>query len=106
MIWDRIKLTCSNKNVGGRKGWRVPSVAELSSLVDPSVGPGPTLSPGHPFMNIQSDRYWTATQDAAAPDGVWIVFFNNGLVADRYGKTNAAAGHVWCVRGSMHESVY
>lgn len=77
VIWGRAKITCSNKNVGGRKSWRVPSVAELSSLVDPSVvPPGPTPSPSHPL--IQSDRYWTATQDAVAPGGVWIVFFNRG----------------------------
>jgi hypothetical protein len=56
--WSNARFHCANRNVGGRKGWRLSSFAELSSLVDPSVAPpGPTLPPGHPFMNVQSAGY-------------------------------------------------
>ena len=52
--WDQARFTCINKTVGGQKGWRLPSVPELASLIDPSVvPPGPTLPPGHPFLNVQ-----------------------------------------------------
>src|SRR5262245_62011473 len=59
--WDNATETCvTNKIVGGRRGWRAPSIIELTSLVDPSVAPpGPTLPMGHPFTNIQSAYYWT-----------------------------------------------
>jgi hypothetical protein len=30
-----VRLICANKAVGGRKGWRLPSLPELASLVDP-----------------------------------------------------------------------
>lgn len=31
------RLACANKAVGGRKGWRVPALPKLTSLVDPTV---------------------------------------------------------------------
>lgn len=35
---------CVDKTVGGRKGWQLSSVVELTNLVDPSVAaPGPKL---------------------------------------------------------------
>lgn len=45
--WNIARFTCINKTVGGQKGWRLPSVPELTSLIDPSVAPpGPTLPQG------------------------------------------------------------
>src|SRR6266850_4969907 len=37
--WASALGRCANLSSGGRKGWRLPSFAELSSLVDPSVVP-------------------------------------------------------------------
>jgi hypothetical protein len=37
--WTEARRMCSEKNVGGQKGWRLPSLEELQSLVDPSVAP-------------------------------------------------------------------
>jgi uncharacterized protein DUF1566 len=60
--WSVARFTCINKTVGGQKGWRLPSIPELTTLIDPSVaGPGPTLPSGHPFQNVQSANYWSAT---------------------------------------------
>lgn len=59
--WPAAQDHCLNRTTGGRKGWRLPSVHELASLVDPSIAPpGPTLREGHPFINVQSARYWGA----------------------------------------------
>jgi hypothetical protein len=46
--WTVAHRTCIEKSVGGQKGWRLPSLEELASLVDPSP-PGLALPPGHPF---------------------------------------------------------
>ena len=34
---DEAAAACINSNVGGRKGWRLPAIDELASLIDPSV---------------------------------------------------------------------
>ena len=96
---SNARLTCANKAVGGRKGWRLPSLPELSSLVDPSVvSPGPTLPPGHPFLAIQSANYWSASAHTDNPTLMWGVGFNNGVVL---GVSKAFDQRVWCVRGGM-----
>jgi hypothetical protein len=92
-----VAIACANKAVGGRKGWRLPSIHEIASLIDPSVAaPGPTLPAGHPFMNVQSATYWSATTVAALPTNGWLLTFASGDVNSNPKETMQ---HVWCVRG-------
>jgi hypothetical protein len=44
--WSDSRQICVNKNVGGRRGWRLPSIHELASLLDDShlTGCGKTLA--------------------------------------------------------------
>jgi len=94
------RLTCANKAVGGRKGWRLPYLPELASLVDPSVAaPGPTLPPGNPFLAVQSANYWSASANAENPSLMWGVGFGNGVVLS---VSKAFDQRIWCVRGGMH----
>lgn len=102
--WNGARFACINKNIGGQKGWRLPSIPDLASLIDPSVAPpGPTLPSGHPFNNIQSAGYWSATTNAEDASDAWFVYFGRGFV-DHDGK--AHTGHVWCVRGNMNAEAY
>lgn len=101
--WSNARFDCTGKTVGNRKGWRLPSVHELASLVDPSVSPGPTLPPGHPFTNVQSDDYWSATTNAEFPDHAWEVLFGGGVVT---ATTKDDGDFVWCVRGGMNADAY
>lgn len=102
--WATARVTCANKNVGGQKGYRLPAVAELASLIDPSVPfPGPTLPPGHPFLNVQSSSYWSASTLAGFPSVAWGVGFFNGNV---FTVDKTGTSFVWCVRGGMQESEY
>jgi len=105
--WLNARLTCANKSVGGRKGWRLPSIPELASLIDPNVTPGPTLPPGHPFTTgVQSADYWSATTNADDPTGAaWFVFFGDGGVG-LDGKTGIDTFRAWCVRGGMNADAY
>jgi hypothetical protein len=102
--WAGARNTCIGKNVGGQKGWRLSSIPELVSLIDPSVpSPGPTLPPGHPFLNVQSEFYWSATADADGPSNAWYVLFLNGGV---FTDSKTFSNHVWCVRGGMNADAY
>ena len=102
--WNGARFTCINKNVGGQKGWRLPSIPDLTSLIDPSVAPpGPTLPSNHPFKNVQSAGYWSATTSAEDSSDAWFVYFGIGFV-DNDSKT--FSGHAWCVRGGMHADAY
>lgn len=93
------RLACANKVVGGRKGWRLPSLPELTSLVDPSVAsPGPTIPTGHPFVSVQSANYWSISANGENPTLMWGVGFSNGAVL---GVNKAFDQRAWCVRGGM-----
>jgi len=97
--WAEGQVHCNTLNVGNRKGWRLPAIQELASLVDPSVPlPGPTLPAGHPFSNVQSNTYWSATTFASSTSNAWGVFLVNGDVSPGF---KAFSVFVWCVRGGQ-----
>ena len=103
LSWTNARAACADKDVGGRKGWRLPSIFELVSLMDLSMRTGPTLPLGHPFTNVQMDAYWSATTVAGTPNSAWLVFFDTGKVLHAY-KT--ITFHAWCVRGGMNADQY
>ncbi len=75
---------CYQLEVGGRKGWRVPSIEELASLVDTSQGSTktPTLPAGHPF-NVLPTPHWSATTNANDSGRAWAVGFATARVQPR-----------------------
>ena len=99
--WAAATSYCVNKNVGGTRGWRVPSVAELTSLIDPSL-PAPFV-PATAFTGLQSSLYWSATSSADIPNRAWPVFFS---VGDVNPSLKASSHYVWCVRGGMNADQY
>jgi len=93
-----------NKSIADRKGWRLPSVVELASLVDTSQS-FPSLPVGHPFTNVQADTYWTSTTYAENASIAWGVNFNSGSVSVVLFK-NGNGLFAWCVRGGMNADKY
>jgi Protein of unknown function (DUF1566) len=84
-------------------GWRLPSVAELKSVQNPTV-PAPFV-PATVFPGVQSVTYWSASVRLGSPAVAWSVAFIGGIVGtnlDLITDTHLA----WCVRGPMQESVY
>lgn len=102
--WVQATANCVNKSIANRKGWRLPSVVELASLIDISQSP-PTLPTGHPFTNVQADNYWTATTYAQDANIAWGVNFNLGSVSVVLFK-NGNGLFAWCVRGDMNADKY
>jgi hypothetical protein len=94
-VWSASVARCPTKEVSGQKGWRAPSVDELKTLIDPSQH-DPALPQGHPFSNIKSEIYWTATPDPKDDIVAWQVsFFSGEPVTDQKSGTR----RMWCVLG-------
>ena len=92
--WAGAQQHCENLALGHHNGWRLPTIQELVSLVDPAVAsPGPTLPPGHPFT-VKPSFYWSATTDFRDDAKAWGVGFDIGGVGSG-GKTTI--DYVWCV---------
>ncbi len=97
--WENAQIHCNRLTTGGRLGWRLPTLQELASLVDPTVpSPGPTLPIGHPFTSVLTSFYWSATTSAPNTSSVWEVSFEFGDV-DIFAKDGN--NFVWCVRGGQ-----
>ncbi len=95
--WIGAQIHCNQLTVGNRKGWRLPTIQELASLIDPTRSI-PSLPIGHPFSNVQSSRYWSATTAVFNGTFAWVVVFDVGVVGlgDKGGNDYA-----WCVRGGQ-----
>jgi len=97
--WLQAQASCNARTVGGRLGWRLPTLQELASLIDPNNPDGnPDLPPGHPFSNVQSSGYWSATTHANDTSVAWGVSLTHGGVST---GDKTGTGHVWCVRGGQ-----
>jgi hypothetical protein len=108
--WDQARLTCTRRTTGQRKGWRLPSVVELVSLINPTL-PAPFVPPsaflmgtgGRSLSGVRSVRYWSASSLAGVPAEAWLVDFLDGNVGPR---SKGSVDGVWCVRGGVNADVY
>jgi hypothetical protein len=88
--WFNASIQCSIlHSAGGRYGWRLPTIQELTSLKP--------LPAGHPFSNVQSNAYWSATSAAVDTSTAWAGGPNVGTLRDS--KAGPTLYHYWCVRG-------
>ena len=106
--WFTAVSACERLIVANRLGWRLPSVQELTSLVDPTQG-NPALPPGSPFSNIVFfvSVYWTAATVETDPNSGKVVDFSTGSIT-QMGKTPIplprSGARFWCVRGGSSVS--
>jgi hypothetical protein len=107
--WSQAHAACIALTSGGRYGWRLPTIQELNSLVEPTnfFNGVPALAAGHPFTNVNAVlAYWSATPAAAdnpsAPDSgqsAWSINFATAGFLAPVQKTTPL--FVWCVRGGV-----
>ena len=97
--WVNALFSCRAQLVGNRRGWRLPSYEELTSLLDPTQS-NPALPAGI-FLGIgPSDVFWTASIDESEADAAWIVQIASATTnqtAIMTLPTNLFRS--WCVRG-------
>jgi len=98
-IYSAANEYCTFISLGGRMGWRVPTIQELATLVDSNNGVPDFLPAGHPFTDtptILADLYWSSTPNSALAN--WIVNFGQGTVN---GAGTTIPLYVRCVRGGQ-----
>lgn len=96
MDWYEAIDYCYGRTTGGRKGWRLPTMEELSSLVDPSEE-DPALPEGHPFLGDHVSSYcWSSTTNTLNTSNAWFVYFyvgsDNGNYKSNYYYVRAVRG--------------
>ncbi len=87
--------TCATLSVDGKAGWRLPTAAELSSLVPGSKITAPAINE-ETFPGTQPEGYWSATLLAGSEDPWYVSFTNYNPVTDHWDQ--AEERWVRCVR--------
>lgn len=93
--WTGARALCPNKTTGNRRGWRLPRLEEMQSLVDPGQS-NPSLPSGHPFTGITAVTYWTSStvvNDTMFALQVWL---SSGSTL---ASPKTLEARYWCVRG-------
>jgi len=102
LTWFKAQSHCNERIVGGRQGWRLPTIQELISLEDPSApcNPGLLLPSGHPFNLNDGVLFWSSTTNVNDPSTALTVEFP--FCDARVGRWYKTLYHwVWCVRGGQ-----
>jgi len=99
MSWLSAMVICQDRSVGGGQGWHLPTIEQLASLVDPTMGSSPALPSGHPFNNVQSSRYWSATTFVNDTTYARAVSFSS--IGNAVSSVKTDDLYVWCVRGGQ-----
>lgn len=99
--WSTSMRRCFVSTTGDMGGWRVPTLADLQSL----LVSGGLLPAGHPFQDLSplpagatNEAYWTSTDFVGNP-AQKMVLLSIGISSSP-AQTNASnLFGVWCVRG-------
>jgi hypothetical protein len=74
--WAEAKAAAEAVRLGGYTDWRLPTRAELLTLVDDTRS-NPAIDTSR--FDCESDWYWTSTPLASSPSVLaWVVYFNDG----------------------------
>lgn len=95
MTWHQAREYATSLLLDGKKGWRIPTVAELESLLDRTKA----RSDGRPIMREDVPfrdelPYWSS--NSVHSGSAWIVHFDGAYILSYY-KWNTY--YVRCVRG-------
>ncbi len=96
MSWYEAQEYARSLSLDGKKDWRLPSAAELETLLDRTTlfnEMRPDMRKDVPFRDELS--YWSSTTFGENTNNAWIVMFDGAYILSYY-KTNSY--RVRCVR--------
>jgi hypothetical protein len=104
-FWADAVNHCYQRIVGNRLGWRLPTVEQLTSLLEAGATGAPSLPAGHPFVlpayfPPSGVGFWTIstyTNPNGGTQASWAVSFING--APYVQAKGDIPLNAWCVRG-------
>lgn len=101
--WYGAQWGCWGSIAGARRGWRLPTIQELESVMDYSNPSWENcwgyLPCGHPFLNLQQDGvgYWSSTTWFFDSNKA-LAFYSSAIGAGTISWDKTAENHIWCVR--------
>jgi hypothetical protein len=95
--WENALNFAENLTLGGFSDWRLPTVKELSSIINRGRV-NPAINTTY-FASTASDYYWSATAWADGSGQVWAVKFNDGRVPILDDMSTSNSFYVRAVRG-------
>lgn len=97
MAWNDAVRACGDRTTGGRAGWRLPTDAEMRSLLDPGASGQPLVPDGHPFSFAGNfGPVWTMSPVPGETDHMYAVDIDT---MDRLADVKTLPQRAWCVRG-------
>ncbi len=91
--WEYAVRHCSQLKLGNRFGWRLPTLAELTTLLDVN---SPTNFPNSQSFVPPPIGMWTSTQAGLGSNSVWYLDNGYGIA---FKATKESYHGTWCVRG-------
>lgn len=78
--WSDAVSKCSHLTLGGHKDWRLPSVQQWQTLIDPDEQ-APSLPSPNPFENVIIHMpYWSNSEMSKYPVKAYAVLLYNGRI--------------------------
>ena len=96
--WTIATSTCAGLVLGGFDDWRLPTTAELESIVDYTVS-GSAIDSAI-FPGTLAGGFWSATWYAYDSSAAWVVSFDGGSLGNQTASKLFSSQYARCVRSS------
>lgn len=93
MPWEKAMNVCENLKLGGHNDWRLPTRADVLSVIDDTI-----FDPTTELKDTVPSGYWSATTYANGSGYAWLVNFDYGYVSY---SNKTSSYYVRAVRGGQ-----